>query len=103
MLKGTTAFVSGGSGAVGSAIVRVMVREGCRVAFSYHNHAEAAEGLAAETGARGYLLDVTNGRACAETAHKIENDIEPVDILVNNAGIAQVSRSPSSKKKTGTA
>ena len=90
MLKGTTAFVSGGSGAVGSAIVRVMAREGCRVAFSYLKHNEAAEKLQAETGAQGYLLDVTDGAGCAELAKKIETDVGPVDILVNNAGIAQV-------------
>lgn len=90
MLKGTTAFVSGGSGAVGSAIVRVMAREGCQVTFSFLRHSEAAERLQAETGARGYLLDVTDGQACGELAKKIETDVGPVDILANNAGIAQV-------------
>ena len=32
MLKDKLAFVTGGSGAIGSAIVKVLVREGCRVA-----------------------------------------------------------------------
>jgi len=33
MLEGTVAFVTGGSGAVGAALVRVLAREGARVAY----------------------------------------------------------------------
>lgn len=90
MLKATTAFVTGGSGAVGAAIVRVMAREGCRVAFSYHRHSEAAGQLQEQTGAKGYPLDVTDGAACQKLAQQLESDFGPVDILINNAGIAQV-------------
>ena len=53
MLKGKTAFISGGSGAVGAACVRIFAREGCSVAFSYHQHADGAQALAAELTAAG--------------------------------------------------
>lgn len=95
MLDGRAAFVTGGSGAVGGAIVRVLAREGCAVAFSHHRRAEEAAALAAELSAQGaavrcYPLDVLDGRAAAELAERIERDLAPVDVLVNNAGIAQV-------------
>lgn len=90
MLRGKTAFVSGGSGAVGAAIVRVLTRENCRVAFSYLRHSEAAATLEAQTGAKGYPMDVTDATACLETAARVEAEVGPVNILVNNAGVAQV-------------
>jgi 3-oxoacyl-[acyl-carrier protein] reductase len=108
MLHDKTAFVTGGSGAVGAAIVRVMAREGCRVAFSYHTGSERAEKLAAELHANhhhpnplpkgegtiaqvaAYPLDVLDPSASAQLAQTIERDFGPVDILVNNAGVAQV-------------
>jgi 3-oxoacyl-[acyl-carrier protein] reductase len=95
MLAGKTAIVTGGSGAIGAAIVRVMAREGCRVAYTYHTGREQAEKLAAELGAGGaqvrpYPLDVLGAKASAKLAKTIEEEFGPVDILVNNAGFAQV-------------
>ena len=95
MLKGRTAFVTGGTGAVGSAIVRVLAREGAAVAYSYHSNAAKAAELDAQLAAAGarvrsYPLDVLDGAAAAVLAERIEKDLGPVDILVNNAGITQV-------------
>jgi 3-oxoacyl-[acyl-carrier protein] reductase len=95
MLKGKVAFVTGGSGAVGSAIVRVMTREGAAVAYSYHTGAEKAAALDAElakTGAtvRSYPLDVLDGAAAVRLAEQVEREMGPPAILVNNAGVTQV-------------
>lgn len=92
MLKGKTAFVTGGSGALGRAIVRAMVREGCRVAFSYHQGADRAEELQKELGdsVSAWPLDVLDGKAAADLARTIEEQVGSIDILVNNAGVAQV-------------
>ena len=95
MLEGKVAFVTGGSGAVGQAIVRVLAREGCRVVYSYRTHAERAGRLDAELAAAGASvrsceLDVLDGQAAAALAEQIEHDFGRVDVLVNNAGIAQV-------------
>lgn len=95
VLKGKTAFVTGGSGAIGAAIVRVMAREGCRVAFSYRAHGDRARELEAELTAhevlvRAYELDVLDAKASAALAVRIEQELGPVDILVNNAGTTQV-------------
>jgi len=95
MLKGKVAFVTGGSGAIGSAIVRTFAREGCRVAFSYHSHGENAKKLQEECSVNGhevraYMLDVLDAKGCQATAQTIEQDMGRVDILVNNAGVTQV-------------
>jgi 3-oxoacyl-[acyl-carrier protein] reductase len=95
MLEGKTAVVTGGSGAVGQAIVRVMAREGCRVAFTYKGGVERAKQLEAELNAAGarvasWPLDLLDAKAAAALAESVERQIGPVDILVNNAGFAQV-------------
>jgi 3-oxoacyl-[acyl-carrier protein] reductase len=95
MLAGKIALVTGGSGAVGGAIVRVLAREGCRVAYTYHGRADRAEKLREELSAAGsdvraWLLDVLDAAAVAQLAQTIEQEFGQVDILVNNAGFAQV-------------
>jgi 3-oxoacyl-[acyl-carrier protein] reductase len=94
-LEGKLAFVTGGTGAVGQAIVKVLAREGARVAYSYYQHEDKARDLDAEVGAAGgearsYALDVLDGPAAARLADRIERELGPVHILVNNAGISQV-------------
>ena len=92
MLKGKTAFVTGGSGAIGQAIVRTMAREGCCVVFSYKNNAGKARQLEEEIGAsvRSFKLDVLDKKAAIDLAARVENEVGPVDVLVNNAGVVQV-------------
>jgi 3-oxoacyl-[acyl-carrier protein] reductase len=95
MLEGRIAFITGGSGALGSAIARVFAREGCAVTYSYHSNAEVARKLDDELKAEGspvrsYPLDVLDGPAASALAERIERDVGPVDILVNNAGVAQI-------------
>lgn len=95
MLKDKVAFITGGSGAVGQAIVRVLAREGCKIAYSYKDRIQKAEQLDKELIAAGieiksYVLDVTDSKASTELAKQIEEELGPVDILVNNAGVAQI-------------
>ena len=95
MLNDKVAFVTGGAGAVGAAIVKVMVREGCRVAFSYKNSQEQANQLCTELAGpndvvRAYRLDVLDGAGAKVVAHTIEQELGPIDILINNAGVSQV-------------
>ena len=95
MLEGKVAFVTGGSGAVGGAIVEVMSREGATVVYSYHSNAGKAQALdeklaAADRPVRSYPLDVLDGPSAVALAEQIEREVGPVDILVNNAGVAQI-------------
>ncbi len=96
MLEGKVAMVTGGSGAVGEAIVRVLAREGCRVAFTYKSNVDKAMQIEADLAnasggeAKAYALDVLDGPAAVELAVRIEADLGPLDVLINNAGLSQV-------------
>jgi len=95
MLKNQTAFVSGGTGAVGAAIVRCLAAHGAQVAFSFHSQENKARRLESDLAregrkAKGYALDVLDAAAARAVAEQVERELGPVDILVNNAGIAQV-------------
>ncbi len=95
MLKDKTAFVTGGSGALGQAIVEALAGQGCRVAFSYYNNADKAQQLESDlsetTGTvKAYPLDVLDAGACASLAQDIEHELGTVEILVNNAGVTHI-------------
>lgn len=84
------ALVTGGSGALGGAIVRCLVRDGWTVAFSYQRNRERAEALAAETGARALHADLTDAAQAARLVTDTEEQCGPLTALVNNAGRTQV-------------
>jgi 3-oxoacyl-[acyl-carrier protein] reductase len=93
MLDGRTAFVTGGTGAIGSAIVRSLAGYGARVGFSFHQHEDKARALETDVPgrrARAYRLDVLDKAGSATVAEQVSTDLGPVDILVNNAGVTQV-------------
>jgi NAD(P)-dependent dehydrogenase (short-subunit alcohol dehydrogenase family) len=95
MLDGRIAFVTGGTGAVGAAIVRCLAGYGAAVAFSYRSRAEAAQALERELVQAGRRvqacsLDVLDGAGAVALATQLEREFGPVDVLVNNAGVTQV-------------
>jgi len=79
-------LITGGSRGIGAATVRAFVRAGYAVSFFYEKNAEAAEALAAETGAAPIRCDVADTQTVARTVAALS----PVDVLVNNAGISHV-------------
>jgi 3-oxoacyl-[acyl-carrier protein] reductase len=93
MLKNEVAFVTGGTGAIGSAIVRTLTGYGAKVAFSFQNQEDKARELEGDLGGdrvKAYHLDVLDKAGSQKAAEQIERELGPVDILVNNAGITQV-------------
>jgi 3-oxoacyl-[acyl-carrier protein] reductase len=85
------ALVTGGSGAIGSAICRALAAQGCEVIVHGHRNAEAAQavagGIVAAGGqAQAVAFDITDAAA---TAAALETIVEggPVQVLVNNAGV----------------
>jgi len=95
MLENRTAFVTGGTGAVGTAIVCCLAEQGAKVAFTFNQQADKARQLEAAAGAKkqtvkGYALDVLDTAGVGRLAEQVERELGPVDILVNNAGVTQV-------------
>ena len=88
-----TALVTGGTGGIGTAIVRYLAGQGHRVASNYRN-AERAETWRKAMAAEGIEVcvvpgDVTDPASCAEMIKTLETTCGPVDILINNAGITR--------------
>jgi 3-oxoacyl-[acyl-carrier protein] reductase len=76
--------ITGGSRGIGAAAVRQFRAQADRVWFLYEKNHEAAQRLAAETGATPFCADVANEAAVNAAFAQIPN----VDVLINNAGIA---------------
>jgi acetoacetyl-CoA reductase len=92
-MESRVALVTGGTGGIGSAIVKRLARMGHRVATNYRDEAKArkwqeqarAEGL-------DILIvpgDVANPESAAAMVDAVRSALGPVDILVNNAGITR--------------
>ena len=87
-LEGKTAVVTGGAGAIGSAVARALAAAGVRVAV-LDLVAEAADALASRVGhgAIAVGVDLAAGEATDAAAENVLQRFGSVDILINNAGI----------------
>ena len=85
------ALVTGGSGAIGSAISRRLAADGFSVIIHANRHLDSAQALAdslvAEGGqAQAVAFDVTDAAATADALQALLEQ-GPIQVLVNNAGI----------------
>jgi 3-oxoacyl-[acyl-carrier protein] reductase len=90
-LNGKVAFVTGGSGDIGSAIVRAFAAAGADVALSYIGHVEGAKAAARDVEALGrrsliLQLDQRDVDAIERSPEQVITGLGRVDVLVNNAG-----------------
>lgn len=72
--KPGTALVTGGTGGIGAAVVRLLAERGSRVDFTYRSNADAARALEAECGShvRGHQLDLVEGSGLAALLAEVE-------------------------------
>ena len=85
------ALVTGGSGAIGSAICRRLAADGLHVIVHANRNLSAAEALRDELIANGgsaqaIQFDVSDATACLSALEALLRD-EPIQVLINNAGI----------------
>ncbi|MEZ2418020.1 acetoacetyl-CoA reductase [Luteibacter sp. RCC_6_2] len=88
-----TALVTGGTGGIGTAIVRYLARQGHRVATNYRDEARAAawrEDMIRD-GIDVVMVpgDVSDPVSAEAMIRAVEDLAGPVEILVNNAGITR--------------
>ena len=79
----STVVITGGSRGIGAAAVEVFAARGDRVYFLYEKNHEAAEAVAAKTGATAICCDVADKKGVKAAFAQIGD----VDILICNAGI----------------
>jgi len=87
------ALVTGGTGGIGTAIVKRLAMLGHKVATNYRDEAKAKAWLA-QLKAQGVDATIVHGdvsdTASAEgIVRAVEKELGPVDILINNAGITR--------------
>lgn len=85
-LAGYRAIVTGGAQGIGSAIVKVLVAAGCRVAI-VDQQQEKARVLAAEVGSGtiGIVANLTRDEDCRAAVKAARDALGGLDLLVNNA------------------
>jgi len=91
-LNKKVAVVTGGSRGIGRAIVLMLAREGCQVAFSYQQNKEAALSLIEEAKSfsgtvEGFCVDVRDFPQVKSWVEEVKTRLGGLDILINNAGI----------------
>lgn len=92
-MSGRVALVTGGTGGIGTAIVRRLAENGYRVATNYRN-AEKAQAWKQQLQSEGYEIaiapgDVSDHDEAERMVREIEAQLGPVDVLINNAGITR--------------
>jgi len=92
-MQSRVALVTGGTGGIGTAIVKKLADMGHRVATNYRSE-EKAKAWQERMKADGYDVtlvkgDVTSPDEAAAMVHEVEQKLGPVEILVNNAGITR--------------
>ncbi len=85
-LTGKVALVTGGTSGIGAGTVKRLAEEGARVVFTGSNR-EAAERIAAETGATFHAQRVEDADGWPALADSISKDFGRLDIAFANAGI----------------
>jgi 3-oxoacyl-[acyl-carrier protein] reductase len=92
VLRGRAAVVTGASRGIGAAIAKKLGAAGARVWITFRTEAQAAETVARDIEsaggwARTFRLEVTDRRAIADLAARIEEESGALGVLVNNAGV----------------
>lgn len=90
-LTGKVALVTGAVHGLGMSMAKGLGNAGATIVVN-NNTTDALDAAVAEykacgLNAYGYVFDVTDEKAVAESISKIEKEVGPIDILVNNAGI----------------
>ncbi len=83
------AFVTGGAGGIGAAIVEALAAEGLRVGvgdLSREAAVRVADTLPGAAAGQGVALDVTDPGSVDAAVGEVESALGPIDVLVNCAG-----------------
>ena len=92
-MQSRVALVTGGTGGIGTAIVKRLAEMGHRVATNYRDEARALAWQAQMQSAGIEVVlaqgDVSSPEDAEQMVRAIERQLGPIDILVNNAGITR--------------
>lgn len=94
MQRSRTVVISGGSGGIGEALVRVFAQNGDRVAFSYLKNESAAMDIQNEMrkinpSVSAFAMDVRDSQSVKNFYEKVKAAYGATHVLINNAAISQ--------------
>ena len=81
-------LITGGTGGIGSAMVRLFAQKGHKVSFTYHTSKEKAQTMEAECGAFAIMADGKNEASVQSACLAATDKNGAIDALVNCAGIS---------------
>lgn len=88
--QGQVILITGGTGALGSAVARAFIEEGANVAVTYRTareYEELQDSVSSDRARlRGHQIDVTNEAEMSRLAAAIAAEFHHLDVLVNTAG-----------------
>lgn len=85
-IKDRVAIITGGGGGIGAATGKHWMALGARMVVLADRNGETARKAAAECGALGVELDVTDEQAIIALVDRVEREYGPIDIFFSNAG-----------------
>lgn len=86
-LKDKIAVVTGGSSGIGQAICFALVKEGCKVVFTYNTNEKGADETLKELGENGFKfkVELQNENEIEKLFEFVKEKFGKLDILINNA------------------
>lgn len=99
MLIGKRAYVTGGSGGIGAAIIQTFANEGARVAIGASRHAEQARAMVKDLPARSgshivVQADLYDHQQTLRAAEDVISGLGGLDIFIHSAGIDVTQTAP---------
>ena len=85
----STILITGGTGAIGSAIAAEFAATD-DVVFTYNSRADEARRLCAELRCAAVRCDIADYDSCAAAVQQVLGGYGRIDVLVNNAGVSQI-------------
>ena len=85
----STILITGGTGAIGSAVAAEFAATD-DVVFTYNSRAEEAQRLCKELRCSAVQCDIADYDSCQAAVQQVLKDFGRIDVLVNNAGISQI-------------
>jgi len=86
-----TVLITGGTGGIGSEMVRLFAKKGYNVAFTYKSSIKEAENISRETRALAILADSSNEDSVNSAVKTAIATFGTIDCLINNAAVSSFS------------